>query len=365
MAKAEVVKSRIWGLDALKAIAICMVIPLHMGLFRPDFIQTPTISNFLQYMMRLASEGVPLFFFVNGFLLLGSTTFDIKKHLHRIKKVLFLLLTWSFILVVVQVFIRRSPLTLSSTLGFVLGTRTGSQFTGVLWFLQALLGLYIVFPFIKSVFDGDKRIRKMAVSIVIVVAVVSALIGQVVPVFTALLPLHWQAALQESGGWFARVNPFANVGALLFFIVGGLVRCYTNEHAIPGRRWIVSGLVAYLVVLAWGVLASMLSGRLLGPGILCSALGGPFVALAWFALTMAPCSKLGKVALFQRAITSLGSSTMGIYLLHVPVITALSTMWVPAAFGERLLFACVVLLVSWGLTEIIKRVPGVRQLVTI
>lgn len=74
-------RGRIWGLDTLKAIAICMVVPLHTGPFHADFIQAPTASNFLQCTVRLMSEGVPLFFFVNGFLLLGASPFDAKKHL--------------------------------------------------------------------------------------------------------------------------------------------------------------------------------------------------------------------------------------------------------------------------------------------
>lgn len=365
MAKAEVVKSRIWGLDVLKAIAICMVIPLHTGLFHPDFIHTPTISNFLQYMARLASEGVPLFFFVNGFLLLGPAAFDLKKHLYRIKKVLFLLLIWSILLVLSQVLIQQSSLTLSGVLRFVLGTRIGSQYTGVLWFLQALLGLYILFPFVKSVFDSNGQIRKIAIATVIVMAVGVALIGQVVPVFTTLLPSHWQDVLRELGSWFACLNPFANVGALLFFMVGGFVRRHVYDCGLSSNRWIVLGLIAYLFVLVWGVFASILSGKLLGVGMLSSALGGPLVTLGWFALAMGPFSKWGEVGFLRCAITSLGSATMGIYLLHIPVITALGRLWTPGSFGERFLFALGVLVISWVLTIIIKHIPGVRRLVAI
>ncbi len=124
--------SRIWGLDALKAIAICIVIPLHTGLFRPDFIQNPTVSNFLQYMLRIACESVPLFFFVNGFLLLGPVPFNLEKHIRRVKKTLLLLVVWSLVLIVSQAAIDRSPLTLGDVIELVLGTKSGSQYTGPL-----------------------------------------------------------------------------------------------------------------------------------------------------------------------------------------------------------------------------------------
>lgn len=355
---------RIWGLDALKAIAICMVIPLHTGLFRPDFIQGPTASNFIQYMLRIACEGVPLFFFVNGFLLLGPSPFDVEKHVRRIKKVLLLLMVWSLLLIVSQAAINRSPLTASGVVGLFLGTRSGSLYTGPLWFLQVLLGLYLLYPFIKAVFDGDEDVRRMSVVIVVAVAVVMAAVGQITPVFLPLLPEHWQTAFQDLGGWLSRINPFANVGALLFFMTGGLVRRYGEKSEGKMGRWMCMGAVAYATVLVWGCIASMMAGRLLGVGILCTALGGPLVARGWYALAMGPISKWG-AGILKPAMGALGSATMGIYLLHMPVLVVLGKLWVPGSFGERLLFAAVVLAASWALTEAIKRIPGARSLVSI
>ena len=78
--------ARIWGLDALKALAICMVVPLHTGLFNIDIIDNPSVQTYLQFAIRIACEGVPIFFFVNGFLLLSDKPFDERKHCRRLKK---------------------------------------------------------------------------------------------------------------------------------------------------------------------------------------------------------------------------------------------------------------------------------------
>ena len=57
---------RIWGLDALKAIAICMVIPLHTGLFHTDYIQYPTIYNLFNMHSDLLARVSPSFSLLMG-----------------------------------------------------------------------------------------------------------------------------------------------------------------------------------------------------------------------------------------------------------------------------------------------------------
>lgn len=56
---------------------------------------------------------------------------------------------------------------------------------------------------------------------------------------------------------------------------------------------------------------------------------------------------------------------MGIYLLHVPVLIALRKLWTPGPFGERLCFTVIVLLLSWGLSLIIRKAPMINRLIQI
>lgn len=97
----------------------------------------------------------------------------------------------------IQAAILRTSITPSAFLGYFLGTRPGVQYTGVLWFLQTLLGLYILYQFNKSMFDGDKEIKRIATAIVALTAIAAAIIDQVAPVFVTLLSENWQAALQD------------------------------------------------------------------------------------------------------------------------------------------------------------------------
>lgn len=265
----------------------------------------------------------------------------------------------------IQAAILRTSITPSAFLGYFLGTRPGVQYTGVLWFLQTLLGLYILYQFNKSMFDGDKEIKRIATAIVALTAIAAAIIDQVAPVFVTLLSENWQAALQDIGSRFAGINPFANVNAILFFVTGCLIRRQEMKPVQFSKiNWICIGFIAYVFVLAWGYIASVITCRFMGSGLLCTALGGPLVVVGWYAFTTGSAANI-RVCWIKKCVASLGSVTMGIYLLHVPVLIALRKLWTPGPFGERLCFTVIVLLLSWGLSLIIRKAPMINRLIQI
>lgn len=70
-------------IDLIKTIAIIMVIILHSGLLKTDFIMLKSGRSMIQFAVRIISEGVPLFVMVNGFLILHKDKFELKKHLKK------------------------------------------------------------------------------------------------------------------------------------------------------------------------------------------------------------------------------------------------------------------------------------------
>lgn len=75
-------KKRYDNIDLLKFIAIFMVITLHVPLYFTDFINAKQFPNIIQYSFRLVSEGVYIFIFVNGFLLINKP-FNLNKHIKK------------------------------------------------------------------------------------------------------------------------------------------------------------------------------------------------------------------------------------------------------------------------------------------
>ena len=154
----RIVENKIVGLDVIKAISIVLVIAIHSGLWKVDFIASGLPQNVLQYGCRLLCEGVPIFVMVNGFLLLGVKKWDRCKHLHRTTKLLVILLIWMAILILLGASILGEELTIESFWNYYFATAIGSNYTGVLWFLENLIAVYLIFPVLKYIYDHNTKL---------------------------------------------------------------------------------------------------------------------------------------------------------------------------------------------------------------
>ncbi|MCL1849818.1 MAG: acyltransferase family protein, partial [Bacteroidetes bacterium] len=91
-------KNRFDYLDILKALAILFVIIYHFNSFHENFLENNSISVYFNfYIKTIFSTCVPIFFFINGALLLNRKELDIKKHLFNCVKIFGLVVIWSMI----------------------------------------------------------------------------------------------------------------------------------------------------------------------------------------------------------------------------------------------------------------------------
>ena len=151
-------KKRYANIDLLKTIAIIMVIALHSQLFITDFIKDNKISTYIQYFIRILCEGVAIFILVNGFLLINKKQFDFKKHLLKTLKIFAILVIWSIILTISIQLIYKEPLKIIGIIKNIFITDINNKYTGVLWFLQNLIALYLIYPVLKIVHDNNKKV---------------------------------------------------------------------------------------------------------------------------------------------------------------------------------------------------------------
>ena len=150
-------KKRYDNIDLLKCLSTLMVISLHIPLWSDNFIESSSIPQIIQYAFRLISEGVPFFVAVNGFLMLQKKSFDMKLHLRKMGRIFGLFVLWAGILICVSFALWGVPEELSPEqfIGYILDTKVGSPYTGVLWFLENLLGVYVVFPILWKIYQDD------------------------------------------------------------------------------------------------------------------------------------------------------------------------------------------------------------------
>ena len=153
-------KKRYDGLDLMKAIAILMVISLHIPLWHINFIEHRSITRMFQYGGRLLSEGVPIFVTINGFLMLRKSSFDLDKHLKKCAKLFGIFLFWAVVYTIVGISVRNawSSTGISDFFVYIFETGGKSTYTGGLWFLQWLFGVYLMFPILWYVYKNDFRL---------------------------------------------------------------------------------------------------------------------------------------------------------------------------------------------------------------
>ena len=148
---------RISGLDFLKAFAIYGVIAIHIPLFKVDFINNPTIGSFLQYALRLLIEGVPIFMAINGFLLFKKRNFGIKQHFKKTFRLFLIFLIWGVIITVICTSLDNpsQKLSIPFIIKSILYVKPGGTPPSVLWFIQELIAIYLIFPIFKKAYDND------------------------------------------------------------------------------------------------------------------------------------------------------------------------------------------------------------------
>ena len=132
---------RDYRLDLLRVMAICMIVFMHSP--KPGSAPGYVLSG-LSY---VTASGLVLFFMISGALLLG-TNLSTKEFLkRRFSKIMWPTLFWTFFYLVVNCL--SGSLSVHGALKSVFSIPFSAQGHGVLWFMYALAGLYLLTPILS------------------------------------------------------------------------------------------------------------------------------------------------------------------------------------------------------------------------
>ena len=363
--KAVAAGQRVDNLDLMKAVGILMVLSLHVPLWNYDFFESPTVGRVIQYAFRLVSEGVPLFMFVNGFLLFRKSEFDLKKHLMKALRMFALLLVWCVILTVAGLRLEPEPqpVTLQSLLYHIFWTQVGSQYTGAYWFLQNMLAVYLMYPVLRAVWDRRDRLFEYMFAAVFAFTVGLGTIGLVRDYASAYCDVN---LLSEGLNFLYRFSPVTNgpVGTgwyLFYFLLGGMV--LKHQETIRRRRALFSllGLLSWAGALAYAYTLSRKVGWLYNPAFNYGSITMTLFLVGFFALTI-PYRNRGNLA--QRFIAGVGKNTLGIYLTHFLFIFVANRYYIRDTAPKRAIAFVAVFLLSHGFSMLIRKIPGLRRLMS-
>lgn len=136
-------KKRLTFIDLLEVIATLFVLLYHSSLYSCDFLSDASLGRyFLYYSRTILSTCVPLFFFANGYLLFGRD-FDLRKHILKMAKLVFITAIWGIITLLLLQIIRHEYFSLKDLLISLWNWKQG--WINHLWYMGALVCIYVFF----------------------------------------------------------------------------------------------------------------------------------------------------------------------------------------------------------------------------
>jgi len=340
-------ETRFVDLDALRALAIVMVVAVHTvsNLMYKYNTLPPSwwwIANGVDSLSRAC---VPLFVMVSGALLLAPereeslSTFFGK----RLRKVLLPFLVWTVIYVLWRLFFHQETLSADDILtGFYEGTLYGH-----LWFVYMLLGLYLATPLLRALVRGaDERTLRYFVLLWFVVV--------------SLVPLAnlWTGATLGVG--FVVTTGYSG-----YFVLGYVLH---RSPVRPGAGWAAAAGVAALVTIFGTYWITLRNGGQFD-GLFYDYLSPNVIVMTVFLFLLA--RSLPVEALLQRSraakrtVTALSTTSYSIYLMHVIVLEVfkqnrLSATSIHPLVGIPLTIGAT-LVVCVTVTLLMRRVPLFKE----
>lgn len=357
-------KSRLSFIDLVECIAILFVLLYHCTTYTFDFETDSTFINYLRYFSKtILSTCVPLFFFANGYLLL-SRKFNLKKHIYRCLRLVILTFIWGVILVTFTMIINNEYLSIKDAISKVLFLEIG--WTNLLWYMGALVSIYIFFPILKVTFDHHKKAFIFFTIVCSILTFGVTFINQIVDLMGVLTPIKidyiWYPIIKN-------FNPFYNFRAyaLGYFCIGGLA--YLAQDKILAIPKLKRNLFASLVILI-SCIGLFLFGYIFSYhtedglwDVVWDGYDSIFTLINVLCIYVLTLSYSKDYKLFK----TISSNTLGIYFTHELIIkstkpTINSFEIFNNVFGN-LVYSLLVLFVSLGIVLLIRKIPLLKKLV--
>ena len=353
-------KERYLYIDILKCIAIFFVVALHTGLWNINFISGNEVSTtkLIQYSIRVIYECVPIFMFINGFLIIRKHI-NLSSSLKKTLKILIIFLIWGIVLTVLIKTSNHEKIDLREIVQIVLKTKCGSNYTGVLWFLQKLILIYLFFPVIKVLYDKDYKIYKY----LLIILSISTFGFEILRLILDFNFFHSKETLNIILSFLDQfyVKITDNI-YLIYFMLGGYV--YKNQDEFKNNKYIIFGIISASIIPIYGIVRSLIDSNVYASNYNYGMVTLAITVIGLYSLT----NKINiKNNILSRFISSVGKNTMGIYLIHIFFINAIGKFINVGDlnFIFRFLIVILIIIVSWLVTIIIKKIPKVSYIVKI
>lgn len=328
-------KYRNINLDLLKVLACVGVILLHTAM--GGFKETGS-WNFSTYLYYLGTYSIPLFFMVNGYLLLGKREITYSYILQKVKWILITVSSWSAI-----VWLFKRDFT-ANPIKKIIGSLIQKGYFFQFWFFGALILIYICLPILKK-FLNSKRSYLYILSILLVIGLIFELTNIVLqmPIQTYVLQTFrlWTWLFYYIlGGFIAqfdidtiknRFKRWMKVVVVLLFLISPLILFFIAKTAYHNLFAEYFYDILFVKVVSLGIFLTI--------------------------LTLTLNEKR------NEWIVSLSNQTMGVFIIHTYIMKVWEKLFGFSFVGSYLLFAIFTLSVSFIIVGMLMKIPYFNRIV--
>ena len=328
-------KTRNINLDLIKVLACIGVVLLHTTMI--GFKDTGS-WNLLAYLYYLGTYSIPLFFMVNGYLLLGKRNITYSYILEKVKWILITVSSWTTIVWLLKRDFAVNPVKK------IIGSMVQKGYFFQFWFFGALILIYLCLPVLKK-FLNSKRSYLYILSLLISIGLIFELTNIII-----------QTPLQSYV-----IQTFRLWTWFFYYILGGLIAQFDKEFIKNGfKRWMK--IVAVLLLLITPVILYFLAKTIyhnLFAEYFYDILFVKIVSLGVFLTILTLSLKESK----YKWIVSLSNQTMGVFIVHTYVMKVLEKLLGFSYTGAYLLFPIFTLCISFIVISLLMKVPYFNRIV--
>lgn len=372
-------RARLRSLDAIKTLAMLFVCCYHFSALGdiPYAESMPLVTLVRRFYRCPLGMCIPLFMMVNGALLL-TRPFDCRKHVRRTLMLCLQFVVWRAVTVAALSYHGQVDLLADGVSALVNRMVFFDGAPGVnivhLWFMPALIGVYVLFPALKALFDQAWQDEEMGRGLACLVGSI-VLLCIVIPEYELLKGVEPHLA-RLNVAHVSTLSPLPRLlGAMVaYFCLGGVVMQQRERlRSISSRAMAGVLAVGWLLLFAeWFVRNRETAGGYDSVFGSYNSLGGLLMTLPTFVLVMRCEDWLGRHPRICAYTGFIGKNTLGIYYLHWILATCVRTPdynyvmhWVwqlPPGIPTDLLKGFYLMTISAAVCTLLKRVPVVRKL---
>ena len=286
-------KEKDYNLEIIRVISFLSVIIIHVANYycRAFGQISQSEYGFSLLLNTLARISVPCFFMISGALLLGRNE-PLKKHFKRWKRFVTALVIWSIIYYLWAIFYLKESYNLLEIFY--------RPVTEHLWYLYAIIPIYLVLPFLQVMCNHMTPKIEQAFLIIITIAVIC----------NYILSLNDASAYYDLPLIGDRVYTY-------YFLIGYYLYKYKKQIPITQNKAIIIYGLSMIATIVWTITMTYSSNVHYEQSL---EYGNPLIILSSvaFFLLMIRSKLKDKISdKIKNLINVLGSCSFGIYLIHI------------------------------------------------